>query len=171
MRYEPIGEIEIEIVVIDTQDQCHSSVEELLAEKNQRYTNHRKSLVRILIELAKPASLNEILEVASQQSINLPISTAYRNLAILEDCGVVRRLIASEDLGLYELAEALTGNHHHHLICEQCGDVNDLSSNSNLERALSRAAEMVMDQIDFQVTGHRIDLTGICSNCNKVDSK
>ena len=53
-------------------------------------------------------------------------SSAYRSLAVLVDAGVVRRLVHGGDHAHYELAEHLT-EHHHHLICDDCGTVVDVT--------------------------------------------
>ena len=51
----------------------------------------------------------------------------YRNLVVLEQAGVVRRVTSTDDFARYELAEDLT-EHHHHLICSSCGTVDDFTA-------------------------------------------
>ena len=55
-----------------------------------------------------------------------PQSSAYRNLAVLEHAGVVRRVITEGEFARFELTEELT-EHHHHLICSRCGRVEDVT--------------------------------------------
>ena len=56
----------------------------------------------------------------------LPQSSIYRNLSVLEQAGVVRRVITEDEFARYELTEAFT-EHHHHLICSNCGKVEDVT--------------------------------------------
>ena len=91
-------------------------------------------------------------------------SSAYRNLALMEEAGVVRRLVHGNDHARYELAEALT-EHHHHLICESCGVVRDVQFDERLERALDRTFDEVASAEGFTVGRHAIDVFGVCADC------
>src|SRR5207249_4679034 len=100
----------------------------------QRLTPRRRSLLQILTAAAHPLTIHEILDRGS----GLAMSSAYRNLTVLEDAGVVDRVITQEDVGRYELAEELT-EHHHHLVCSSCGLVRDLVSDRDAERLMNVA--------------------------------
>src|SRR5205814_2363608 len=80
------------------------------------YTRNRRTLVEALDESDRPVSIPELLG----ERRDLAQSSAYRNLAVLERAGVVRRIVTSDEFARYELAEDLT-EHHHHLICSVCG--------------------------------------------------
>lgn len=103
----------------------------------------------------------EILEAAR----GVPQSSAYRNLAVLTDAGVVRRVQGADENGRFELAEDLSGHHHHHLICISCGGVEDVAASPMLELALAEAGRAAADAVGFQVSEHRIDLVGLCVAC------
>ncbi|MDZ7733678.1 MAG: transcriptional repressor [Acidimicrobiia bacterium] len=84
---------------------------------------------------------------------------------MLERAGVVRRIVTSDEFARYELAEDLTG-HHHHLICSRCGAVEDFTVSPHLERSLERTAGRVVENTGFTVEHHRLDLVGTCETCN-----
>ena len=94
-----------------------------LRQVGQRFTPRRRSLLEILRLAVHPLTINEILD----RGRGLAMSSAYRNLTVLEHAGVVKRVITQEDFGRYELAEELT-EHHCHLVCTSCGVVRDLGS-------------------------------------------
>ena len=48
---------------------------------------------------------------------------------------MIRRVASEDGFARYELAEELTG-HHHHLLCSSCGRVQDLHLPGGLERRL-----------------------------------
>lgn len=127
----------------------------------QRLTAGRRELVRVLEGSERPLSVPEILLTSSSA---LPQSSVYRNLSVLLDAGVVRRLLGTDELARFELAEDLAG-HHHHLLCSTCGAVSDVSAAPKLERALSEAARLAAEEVGFEVTEHRIDLVGVCADC------
>ena len=86
------------------------------------------------------------------------------HLAILEEAGAVRRLLHSADHAHFELAEDLT-EHHHHLICVQCGTVRDITLTATLERSLDTAFDGVATSEGFAPTHHAIDIYGRCRDC------
>src|SRR6266566_3047254 len=87
-----------------------------LRSAGQRYTTQRRRLVELLADAGSPVSIPDILAGGS----GLKQSSVYRNLAALEQAGVVRRLVTDEEFGRYELAADLIG-HHHHLVCSRSG--------------------------------------------------
>ena len=133
-----------------------------LADLDQRYTRGRRSIVDALSAAARPLTVPEILGASGGASV--PMSSAYRNLNVLVEAGVVHRLPGADEFARYELAERIAG-HHHHLLCSECGEVTDAPSSPRLEKALREAAELIAADTGFEVTGHRIDLLGRCRNC------
>lgn len=138
----------------------HEEVALRLARQDQRYTRLRRGLVETLADAGRPLTIPEIL----QTNPGLSQSSAYRNVTILIDAGAARRVNGSDDLGRFELAEDLSG-HHHHLVCGSCGKVADVKPSTRLERALAEAARVVAEEDDFDVRDHRFDLLGVCADC------
>jgi Fur family ferric uptake transcriptional regulator len=137
----------------------HREVALLLGRCGQRYTAQRRQVVEALGGAGRPLTMPEILEGNAQ----LSQSTAYRTLAALAEAGAVRRLSGSGDYGRFELAEDLSG-HHHHLICEVCGRLSDITPSPRLERALREAIAAAAGD-SFRVSDHRFELVGTCADC------
>lgn len=131
-----------------------------LDEVDLRFTSGRRAIVEGLRAADGPVTLPELLALTP----GLPQSSAYRNLALMEEAGVVRRLVHGTEHARYELAESLT-EHHHHLICETCGLVRDVQFDARLERRLDDAFESVAAAEGFTVARHAIDVYGVCSDC------
>lgn len=139
---------------------AHDVVASALGRTRQRYTAGRRRLVETLLDLDRPATIGELVDEGADQSQ----SSLYRNLAVLEQCGVVRRLPSLDDVARYELDEHLTG-HHHHVVCHRCGRIDDVVLPPDIERALADAADEARQQRDFQVDSHRVELVGTCPAC------
>lgn len=133
---------------------------ERLMDRDQRYTTGRRRIVEALADTGAPVTLPALLELAPE----LSQSSAYRNLALMEEAGVVRRLVHGAEHAHYELAEDLT-EHHHHLICEQCGLITDVTLDDALERSLDRAFDGLAERAGFSPTHHAIDVFGRCADC------
>jgi len=127
----------------------------------QRLTPRRRSLLDILRQARHPLTINEILE----RGKGLAMSSVYRNLVVLEQVGLVHRLVTREDHARYELAEELT-EHHHHLICTSCGLVRDMPTDVRVERVM-RSVMADMSPGVFTPQSHRIDVMGLCPECAK----
>ncbi len=138
----------------------HHQVDERLRARDQRYTESRRQIVEALSATAGPVTLPTLLE----QAPSLAQSSAYRNLAVLEEVGIVRRLVHGADHAFYELAEDLTG-HHHHLVCERCGSVQDVTLSARLEQSLDSAIDDLAKAQGFAPRHHTIDIHGLCSVC------
>jgi Fur family transcriptional regulator, ferric uptake regulator len=137
----------------------HRTVSIRLDRADYRYTSGRQSLVGILAHAGQPMSMPEILAAA-----RLPQSSAYRNLTVLENAGVVRRIVTHDDFCRYELAEDLTG-HHHHLVCESCGLVEDFTLSKDFEASLDSTLTRTASKRGLEIVGHRLDVYGLCQTC------
>jgi Fe2+ or Zn2+ uptake regulation protein len=142
-------------------ESVHEHAGELLASAGQRYTPERRLIVEALASADRPLTVVALREVRP----DVPLSSAYRNLAVLERVGVVERVRTADDHARFELSEALTDRHHHHLVCTGCGAVEDFTVAESLERSLAqRLAEVAADR-GFRSAGHRLDLVGVCAAC------
>ncbi|MCX6510159.1 MAG: Fur family transcriptional regulator [Actinobacteria bacterium] len=139
----------------------HDTADERLRRDGQRYTANRRVLIDALSTADRPVTVLELIEVAP----GMAQSSAYRNLSVLEDAGVVRRLVTADDTSRYELAEDLTG-HHHHLICESCGSVIDIDVPDELEEDVTSFSSAVAESHGFRIEHHRLDLIGVCPSCS-----
>ena len=140
--------------------ELHATAAERLRADEQRYTTGRRALVEALARTERPVTIPELL----RRRDGLALSSAYRNLTVLERLGIVRRIVTSDEHARFELAEDLTG-HHHHLVCAACGRVDDFTVSPKLERSLDVALGRVADETGFRVDHHRLDLVGTCSTC------
>ncbi|MEY4366400.1 MAG: hypothetical protein RLZZ305_1744 [Actinomycetota bacterium] len=131
-----------------------------LATVNQRLTPTRRAIVEALAAADRPLSIPEIL--ASGQG--LAQSSVYRNLSVLERAGAVARVVTTDEWARFELAEVLTG-HHHHLVCSKCGAVSDVRVPDDVEADLDRALGVLAVREGFELLHHRLDLVGVCSAC------
>jgi Fur family ferric uptake transcriptional regulator len=140
--------------------QVHEAVAARLQAVGQRLTTNRQELLDALVAAARPLTIPEILEDRPQ----LAQSSVYRNLVVLEEADVVHRVLGTDEFARWELTEDLAG-HHHHLICAQCGRVEDVPASAGLERSVAAAAAAITRSTGFRTQHHRLDLVGVCESC------
>lgn len=138
----------------------HDTVTTRLRRVNQRMTGNRSALIEVLARSTRPLTIPEILDSRR----GLAQSSVYRNLVVLEQAGVVHRIVTDHEFARYELAEDLT-EHHHHLVCAVCGTVEDVPASAGLERSVKVASEQIARSTGFRTHHHRIDLVGLCRDC------
>lgn len=138
----------------------HDAAASKLRSDGQLYTSGRRQLVDLLADMNRPVTIYELLETKPK----LTQSSVYRNLAMLEDAGIVQKVASSDDRARFELAEDLIG-HHHHLICVACGRVDDFVVPARTERTLDAALERIVSSTGFVAAGHRLDIVGTCAAC------
>jgi Fur family ferric uptake transcriptional regulator len=139
----------------------HGVVEERLRLADQRYTAGRRAIISLLGS-AGPVSIGDIAD----QLPGLPRSSAYRHLTDLETLGLVRRVTAGDEYTRFELAEDLT-EHHHHLLCTECGKVIDVTLPPGFEQDITSAISQLAGPEGFQARGHRLDVFGTCADCQQ----
>ncbi len=135
-------------------------VADRLERHDMRYTTGRRAIVAALRAIGGPVTLPDLLAFSGE----ITQSSAYRNLALMQEAGVVRRLVHGADHAHFELAEELT-EHHHHLICETCGTVEDFTLDDELERLLDRAFTEVAEAAAATPSSHLIDVFVVCADC------
>ncbi len=149
-----------------TTTEIHRNAATKLVASSQRYTANRRQIVDALDQSPGPATIGEILLSAS----GLAQSSTYRNLVILEEAGVVHRIVTSDDHARFELNEDITGHHHHHLVCSGCGLIVDVTLAPTLEHGLEVALKEAADQQGFVGDHHRLDLIGRCRRCATAEA-
>ncbi len=143
-----------------TDAQIDEKVASLLHQTGHRYSTVRRRLVSVLRTAGKPLTNNQITESDN----SLVQSSVYRNLNVLEQAGAVTRITTNDEFARYELAEHIT-EHHHHIICTNCGDIADFSLPSSVEDSLDLSLRKAANKVSFNIDNHRLDALGTCASC------
>lgn len=143
--------------------ELHDLVGERLSAAGQRYSTGRRLLISLLAAGERPITIPELL----QDHPEIAQSSAYRNLAVLEQAGAVTRIVTFGEHARFEMAEDLMG-HHHHLICTSCGRAEDFTVSEAVERTVDRALSEAVVPTGFTASSHRLDLLGLCVRCQSA---
>jgi len=138
-----------------------SAAQKRLETRQARFTPARRLVIETLSASPGPQTAAAL---ASAIGSAIPISSLYRTLSTLEETEIVERFPDQTGVARFELAEWLTG-HHHHTTCIECGATSDVAVPVDLETTVIEIVSEVGKRLDFDVTGHRLDLQGVCSQC------
>lgn len=135
-----------------------------LARSGQRWTPGRRAVVDIFERARAPLSMQELQDRA--RAAKVPLSSLYRIVNDLVAANVLVRLEFEEGFARFELVEELA-RHHHHLVCVECGTVEDFEGPGlpDLERAVDNAMRSIVRRRRFAVRNHRLDFFGTCADC------
>ena len=131
---------------------------EQLKERGYRRTPQRECIVGILWESGVPLSAREVHERVRATFPHVSLDTVYRNLELLREAGLVSQInLQSRESARFEL---LKGEHHHHLVCLECGESVCLPACPvDLHELERRHAG------EFTVINHAFELYGYCKSC------
>ena len=136
-------------------------VEKRLSDNEVRYTRGRRVVVAALNAADGPMSAAELHHTIGP---DVPLSSLYRTLAVLEETGVVMHHFGTGGITRYELAEWLTG-HHHHLVCVGCGAVDDIDVPQPYEEEVRMLVDKIAELASFVPSGHVLEIEGRCPRC------
>ncbi|MGH2661659.1 MAG: Fur family transcriptional regulator [Actinomycetota bacterium] len=121
-----------------------------------RPTTQRVAIIRALEGKDRPVTAQALHEEVRSRT-GPGLATVYRTLRALAAAGTAEMFEAGEGEVAYKLCEVV---HHHHLICDRCGQVQTIPSCE-----VEDWAATVARRRGFSVTGHRADVYGLCRSC------
>lgn len=126
-----------------------------------RMTNQREMILRELKKSKKHLTADELYERVKKFMPRISLATVYRNLEILSDVGMIRKLEISGRQKRFdsELED------HDHIYCVQCHRIENLDIGDNDVNLA------VTDTKGYTITGRRLEVTGICPKCQKKQLK
>lgn len=127
-----------------------------LKKSGYKLTTPRIEIIRKLTS-TKPYSAQELFEILKRQGLDIDLVTAYRTLELFEDLGFIQKIQFEDNVARYELISE--DEHHHHLICINCGNVEDVEVDE----------ETLVNQIkiksEFKIQRHALEFFGFCLKC------
>ena len=129
----------------------------LLERSGIRPTTGRLLVLEALASEPNDATAQEIWSRLRERGHKVGLATVYRTLAVLSEHGVVDSLVHHAGESCYRLCAP---DHHHHLVCTECHRVVEVGD-CRLEPWLSSVGA----QHGFAVTGHRVEVSGVCADC------
>lgn len=122
-----------------------------------RNSKQRQVILDLLAASPEHMSAEEIYQKARDAQPNISLGTVYRNLDTLSEQGVIIRTSFADGKARYEMAGP---EHHHHLICLQCGEIKDL-----VQCPMAPALDAALQEADFQAVQHQFEIYGYCQKC------
>lgn len=133
-----------------------------------RLTVPRESILHVLSKTSKHLSAEEIYLKVHKAYPAIGLTTIYRTLDLLVQMGIVFKFDFGDGRARYELSEGPgVTQHHHHLVCTNCGRVIDYADFIDEEKELlSRTEKGLSKKYNFNISDHLIQFYGLCDKCS-----
>jgi len=128
----------------------------------QKLTTQRQAIFDLISHSNQHWDADELVRALSESGASVGIATVYRGLAALEQAGLIQSIQLS-DKKRYEHANK---SHHDHLICNECGAIEEF-----FDSDIEVKQHQVADEKSFQMTGHQLLIFGICKMCVNLENK
>ncbi|HHD64856.1 MAG TPA: transcriptional repressor [Desulfobulbaceae bacterium] len=123
-----------------------------------RLTTQRQIILEELSKVKTHPTASEVYDMVRKRLPRIGLGTVYRNLELMAENGMIAKL---EVGGTQKRFDATTESHYH-IRCSCCGKVEDIDI-PIIDSLVGTAAK----NSSYQIFGHHIEFTGICSECQK----
>jgi Fur family transcriptional regulator, ferric uptake regulator len=130
----------------------------VLSQFNLKKTPARLAISEFLSDTETPVDVEQIIQHLRSQNLETNKVTVYRILDFLFKNQIIERMEFGEGKYRYEFKK----NHHHHLVCTNCGKIEDIEGN-----IIEKLENEIQKNKHFQVQSHSLEFFGLCSVCQK----
>jgi Fur family ferric uptake transcriptional regulator len=104
-------------------------------------------------------SAQELHQRVREEGRSVGVASVYRVLDELVELRLVQRIDVGDGIARFEPAQP-DGDHHHHVVCDDCGKVEPFA-----DPTLESAIESASKRLGFSVDAHEVVLRGECGDC------
>jgi Fur family transcriptional regulator, ferric uptake regulator len=131
-----------------------------MAQHGLKSTRQRSLIIDTFFSVGGHLSVEELWNRVRQQDAKVSVATVYRTMKLLNECGLAHARNFGDGQTRYEAA---AGRHHHdHLICTHCGTIVEFEDDR-----IEEMQDAVARKHGFTVTSHKMELYGLCRNCQR----
>lgn len=143
-------------------------MERILKEQGFRMTLPRRVILDLLSKSEGHLLAKDIYLKINKKYPDIGLTTVYRTLDLLVQKGMVNKFDLGEGQSRYELAWNFK-EHHHHLVCSECGKMIDYSDFIADEvKFFARIQKFLSIKYDFYINNHEVYFYGTCNSCKKT---
>ena len=129
-----------------------------LREHNLPVTAQRLAIAETLLTSHRHLSAEEVAQEVTAAGRKVGTATVYRTIDTLLESGLVVERDFGEGFRRFEPARDIP--HHEHLVCTQCGKVEEFR-----DERLERMTTIVAESRGFARQRHRLVIHGVCKDC------
>lgn len=122
-------------------------------------SRQREAVIRVLRNTSSHPDAKWIYEEVKREIPGISLATVYRNLRLLKEAGEIAELPVTDNNAHFDY----NTENHYHFRCDRCGRILDLDA--PVDRSIE---ERLAGNTGLKVTHHRLELGGLCLDCQKI---
>jgi Fur family ferric uptake transcriptional regulator len=126
-----------------------------LEARGYRVTPPRRAVIAAVLQQKEHFTVDDLLSCRGAGR-----ATVFRTVRLLTEIGAVCRVLLEDGSLHYRVSER--GAHHHHVVCSECGAVQELD-----QCAIGDVVRELAGATGFAIEGHWLELYGLCSACRE----
>ena len=134
------------------------AIESILRRQGYKITRQRRAVLNAIVLDRDHLTPAEVYERVRQEEPGIGLVTVYRTLGMLDKVGLICEVHSGGNCRSYLLRRP--AEHHHHLVCTDCGTVADFT-----DCALGELESRVSRETGFEIDGHLLEFAGRCRGC------
>ena len=131
-----------------------------LKETGVRITPQRHAILDHLVSSKSHPTADDIYKALEGKFPNMSVATVYNNLRVFREAGLVKELTYGDASSRFDYVTT----DHYHMICEECDNIVDFHY-----PGLDEVEELAAHVTGFKVSHHRMEIYGVCPECQKKD--
>ena len=135
-------------------------IEHALRQRGYKITPQRRTILNAIVSSHEHLTPAAIHERVCQEHPGIGLVTIYRTLEILAGLGLICEIHGAGNYRSYLMRRP--AEHHHHLVCSECGTVVDFT-----DCDLGELEHKLIEETDFKISGHILEFVGQCRECRK----
>lgn len=129
-----------------------------------KHTGQRDTILRTFLETRDHLSTEELHRLVQKRDPKIGITTVYRSLKLLAECGLASEVAFHDGVSRYEHQH--NRRSHHHMVCTGCG-----SSAEFFSPEVDKIELEIGKKFHYETTRHTFQIYGICEDCRKRSAK
>jgi Fur family transcriptional regulator, ferric uptake regulator len=123
-----------------------------------KVTLPRMKILHILEQtVSRHLSAEDVYRMLMEGGEEVGLATVYRVLTQFEEAGLVQRHYFEGGHSVFELDH---GAHHDHLVCIQCGRVEEF-----VDEVIEERQRQIALKAGYEITDHSLNIYGLCGKC------
>ena len=125
--------------------------------QGHRITAVRREMVKMLVNAKAPLAASDILKDLQKEKLKANKTTVYRELEFLVEQNIAQEVEFGDKKKRYEISD----KHHHHVVCVECKNVEDVDLQADLDGVEKKIAK----QKGYKIINHSLEFFGLCAKC------
>jgi Fur family ferric uptake transcriptional regulator len=142
--------------LLEAQERFHAHLRRV----GLKHTEQRDTILHSFLETREHLSVEELHRLVKKRDPKIGVTTVYRTLKLLVDCGLASEVAFHDGVGRYEHQH--NRRSHHHMVCTGCG-----SSVEFFSPEVDRLEQEIGRRFHYETTRHTFQIFGLCDVCRK----